>query len=282
MEGFSMKTKLLLLMASFLFSVNAIAVPVQFGMATAQNKRDYQEDRYTYASIKDSKGKRLGNFFGVYDGHGGDQVSTLLNNEFHDSFSRKLNNGDSEEQAFNSTFAHIERKALRFFPDGSTAVVAYIDKITNILHYAWVGDSRLVVYGGPATVDHKPDNPLEKKRIENAGGKVEFYGVPRVNGLAVSRSIGDLSIKRAGEGQVIATPEYGQYQLTPANEFMILASDGLWDVVGNEKANMIVKNALKNGHSCKSAAHLLKDEATKLGSGDNITVVVVQFDWNKK
>lgn len=275
-----MKTKLFLLMTSFIISVNASAVPLHYGIATAQNKRDYQEDRYKCVAIKDSHHHQVGNFFAVYDGHGGDNVSTLLQKELCENFEHQLHKNRNEKKAFKKAFFNIEQKALRNYSDGSTAVVAYLDSRTNILHYAWAGDSRLVVCNGPATEDHKPDSLQERRRIEKAGGKIELHGVPRVNGLAVARAIGDKSIKKIGKGQVIAKPEYGQYQLTENNKFMILASDGLWDTVKNERANFLVADALAYGYSCKAAANILKNEAIKRGSSDNITVIVVQFNWS--
>lgn len=277
-----MKTKLLLLITSFFVSMNSYAVSVNYGSATDQNQRPYQEDRHRYASIRDSRGEKRGNFFGIYDGHGGDKTATLLQQHLHEDFAQRLRAKRSIKSSFVSAVLKNDNRALHNYSDGSTALAVYLDNSTNILHYAWAGDTRLAVHAGPATQDHKPDSPQEKERIEKAGGKIELYGVPRVNGLAVARSIGDKPIKRAGKGQVIATPEYGQYQLTKDNEFMILASDGLWDTVDNEKALYLVKNALKKGDSCRAAAHTLKNEAIKRGSGDNITVMVVQFDWNKK
>jgi protein phosphatase 1L len=278
-----MKTKLFLLLASFLFSVNVNAVDLKYGVATEQNRRDHQEDRHRCAiSIRDNKHRNVGKFFGVYDGHGGSKTSSFLAEHLHYTFSRRLRRDNNIAKALNGAFLSIDWQAIKYYSDGSTAVAAYLDNETNILHYAWAGDSRLVVHNGPATKDHKPNDPQEKERIEKAGGKVEFYGVPRVNGLAVARAIGDKSAKKAGKGQVIATPEYDQYQLTPANEFMILASDGIWDKVSNEDAISLVKAALKQGCSSKTAASILKDAAIKAGSGDNITAMVVHFDWNKE
>lgn len=163
------------------------------------------------------------------------------------------------------------------------------------MHAAWVGDSRLVVEcnGGVgfATEDHKPDRPDERDRIENgAYGKVYMNGVWRVLGLAVSRSIGDRPVKNADigrknggfPGRVIADPEYAQYQLTPDNNFAIIASDGLWDAVKNHEAISLVKNVFKERGSRDDAARALQDEAIKRGSGDNITIIVSQFNWSQK
>ncbi len=150
------------------------------------------------------------------------------------------------------------------------------------MHCAWVGDSRAVLErSGKSyffTDDHKPNRADEKERIEKAGGKVYWHGVWRANGLAVSRSIGDRKIK-SKVGQVIATPEYADMQLNSDNHFLIIASDGLWDVVGSEEAVAMVKEGLDDKKSVDDVAEILQDEAIASGSGDNITVCVVKFDW---
>jgi protein phosphatase 1L len=278
-----MKIKCLVLITSLFVSMNVSAVSCEWGVVTDRNMRNYQEDRYTCSSISSGENKKQGMFFGIYDGHGGYRTSDLLKKRLHVDFDHYLSVDRSEKEAFERAFLDNEHMALSKYSDGSTVVAAYVDSTTNFLHYAWVGDSRLVVHNGPVTKDHKPDNDQEKKRIEDLGGRVYTHGVPRVNGLAVSRSIGDAAVKKAGEGQVIATPEYGNYQLTKDNAFMILASDGLWDVVDNESALMIVKDALCNkGCSCETAAYLLKNEAIIHGSQDNITIMVAKFDWLQK
>jgi protein phosphatase 1L len=290
-----MKTKLLWLMASFLFSMNSYAVTLEYSnMPSYQNRRDHQEDRSIHTSIRDRNRKKMGDFIAVYDGHGGDKASSLLQKKLHHYFNDCLIRRKKVKDAFESAFAKVEEEALKSFDDGSTAVVGYVDS-KNILHAAWVGDSRLVVECNGkvafATEDHKPDRPDERDRIENQSlGKVYMDGVWRVLGLAVSRSIGDRMHKMADQarknggipGRVIASPEYMQYQLTSANSFAIVASDGLWDAVTNDQAVAIAKNALQANQSCNDAAHALKNEAIKRGSGDNITITVAKFDWNKK
>ena len=83
----------------------------------------------------------------------------------------------------------------------------------------------------PLSIDHKPNSKEERQRIENAGGVVVWAGTWRVGGvLAVSRAFGDRPLKRF----VIPTPDIKQEQLTSDDEFIILASDGLWDVVSNQ------------------------------------------------
>ena len=82
-----------------------------------------------------------------------------------------------------------------------------------------------------------------------------------------------------GEGQIIAVPEYAKVQLNSDNHFMIIASDGLWDVISNEEAVRMVQEELKKAGNklIKGVAQVLQNEAIKRGSGDNITVCVVNL-----
>ena len=83
----------------------------------------------------------------------------------------------------------------------------------------------------PLSIDHKPNTREERTRIEDAGGVVVWAGTWRVGGvLAVSRAFGDRPLKR----YVIPTPDIRDEQLQPEDEALILASDGLWDVVSNQ------------------------------------------------
>ena len=80
-------------------------------------------------------------------------------------------------------------------------------------------------------MDHKPNSKEERERIEAAGGVVVWAGTWRVGGvLAVSRAFGDKPLKRF----VISDPHIQEEQLQRGDEFVILASDGLWDVLTNE------------------------------------------------
>jgi protein phosphatase 1L len=269
-----MKTKIALYVLALSASLSAAEFKISYDVSTCRNRRSYQEDRFAHANIND------GQFFAVYDGHGGDKVSSFLKDNLHTYFQQCL--GDSKKQCFEDAFAKAEDYVLKNYNDGSTAVVAYVDK-DNTLHYAWAGDSRAVLEcGGKAcffTHDHKPERIDEKARIQKAGGMVYFHGVWRVNGIAVSRSIGDKQEKEYGLDQIIALPEYADIQLTPHNHFMIVASDGLWDEMSNEEAVDMVTKGLQDQQSLKSIAETLQNTAIKKGSRDNITVCVVKFDW---
>ncbi len=272
-----MKTKIALSLLAFSASCAIAEVKIISGAAIAKNKRPYQEDRFTH--VIDIGGE----FFGVYDGHGGADVSTLLSRNLQRYFA---NNTGSTQEKLQCAFDQADYESQNLWPDeGSTALVVFVDK-HDTLHGAWCGDTRAVLECNGkvcfATNDHKPDRKDEKERIERAGGKIYKHGVWRVNGLAVSRSIGDKACKVQGVGQIIATPEYAQKQLTSDNHFLIMATDGLWDVMGNEEVVALVRRAMQQKKNCTSIAVILRDLAIEKGSNDNITVCVVKFDWQPR
>ncbi|PPS09333.1 hypothetical protein GOBAR_AA11316 [Gossypium barbadense] len=159
---------------------------------------------------------------------------------------------------------------------GSTASTAIL--VGNRLLVANVGDSRAVICRGGNAIavsrDHKPDQSDERQRIENAGGFVMWAGTWRVGGvLAVSRAFGDRHLKQ----YVVADPEIQEEKIDNSLEFLILASDGLWDVVSNEEAVAMIKPI----QDPEQAAKQLMQEAYQRGSADNITCVVVRFLVNQ-
>ena len=125
---------------------------------------------------------------------------------------------------------------------GST-LVCVITTPSHIL-CANVGDSRAVVScaNGEAhalSVDHKPDNPPEKARIERAGS---FVAIERVNGeLAMSRALGDFQYKQAkhmdiSQQAVTCIPEISFHtRVNHSNSVLVLACDGVWDVLTNQE-----------------------------------------------
>jgi len=149
-------------------------------------------------------------------------------------------------------------------------VVALVQEET--LTVAHVGDSRGVLCrAGTAvelTKDHKPELEQEKRRIEALGGFVSYIGCWRAMGiLAMSRAIGDLFLKP----YVSAEPEVSSVPLQRTDEFIVLCSDGVFDVFDNDQVVRIVRSA----HNPQEAATLLTNSAFVAGSLDNLTAVVV-------
>ncbi|KAL0315797.1 UNVERIFIED_CONTAM: protein phosphatase 2C 7 [Sesamum radiatum] len=257
--------------------------------------------------------------FGVYDGHGGSQVANYCRERLHLALSEEIdiakenlhteigehNLKDQWLRVFLKCFHRLDNEVGGFprFDDnissnhplppiapesvGSTAVVAVVCS-THII-VANCGDSRAVLYRGkvpmPLSVDHKPNREDECARIEAAGGKVINWDGYRVSGvLAVSRSI---------DPEIMFVPR------TKEDECLILASDGLWDVMTNEEACDFARRRIllwhkKNGATlskergtdidlaAQDAADYLSQLAFQRGSRDNISVIVVDLKAQRK
>ncbi|KIP11630.1 hypothetical protein PHLGIDRAFT_83304 [Phlebiopsis gigantea 11061_1 CR5-6] len=183
------------------------------------------------------------------------------------------------------TSSHSRRASQADSPTGPTTAPAAREKkdreniytpahdlaVRRVLYCANAGDARGVLCrSGRAvrlTYDHKGTDKQEAKRIMDAGG---FVMSGRVNGvLAVTRSLGDSSMKE----YVVGAPYTTETDLTEEDEFMILACDGLWDVVDDQGAVDIVRQIADP----KKAADELLDHAYRNYSTDNVTVLVVRF-----
>ncbi|KAL4452740.1 hypothetical protein ABPG75_008402 [Micractinium tetrahymenae] len=177
---------------------------------------------------------------------------------------------------------------------GCTAVVALLVK--DHLYVANAGDSRAVLCRGGKAVamseDHKPAAPDERARIMAAGGFLsEIGGITRVNGnLNLSRAIGDLRYKMNSElepkDQIItAEPDVAVQRLVPEDRFLVLACDGIWDVMNNQQVVDFVAERLAKGEQPEVISSQLLDgclasdprEARGIGC-DNMTAAIVVFE----
>ncbi|KAI8547682.1 hypothetical protein RHMOL_Rhmol07G0215000 [Rhododendron molle] len=246
-----------------------------YGYASSPGKRASMEDFYE-TRIDGVDGEIVG-LFGVFDGHGGARAAEYVKqNLFSNLISHPKFISDTKS-AIADAYSHTDSEFLKSENTqnrdaGSTASTAIL--VGDRLLVANVGDSRAVICRGGNAIavsrDHKPDQTDERQRIEDAGGFVMWAGTWRVGGvLAVSRAFGDRLLKQ----YVVADPEIQEEKVDSSLEFLILASDGLWDVVTNEEAVAIVKPIQEP----EDAAKRLMQEAYQRGSGDNITIVVVRF-----
>lgn len=246
-----------------------------FGYSSLIGKRASMEDFFEARFVK--VGDNLVGLFGVFDGHGGSRAADYLQKHLldnivnHPQFATDTKNAIFETyQQTDSEFLKAENSQQR--DAGSTASTAVV--VGDRLLVANVGDSRAVMCRAgkaePLSIDHKPNRKDERQRIEKAGGVVMWAGTWRVGGvLAVSRAFGDRLLKQ----YVVAEPELREETINDDVEFLVLASDGLWDVVSNQDAISMVQSIA----NAEEAAKKLTEEAFRKGSADNITCVVVRF-----
>ncbi|KAL3847391.1 hypothetical protein ACJMK2_018306 [Sinanodonta woodiana] len=255
-------------------------------MFAIQGRRPHMEDRFNM--VHDMEGTKT-SLYGIFDGHGGEFAAEFVEKTIFKELMVRLlrpstedNTSDNLTQilaqevlSVDSRLLDIERSS--FDISGTTALIAIVRD--RILTVANVGDSRGVICDKegktiPLSFDHKPQQVKERKRIKEAGGFVSFNGVWRVSGvLATSRALGDYPLKE--KNLVIADPDILTFDLNELQpEFMILASDGLWDCFSNEDAVDYVRERLDEPHF---GAKSLVLQAYYRGSLDNITVMVVNF-----
>ncbi|XP_060203825.1 protein phosphatase 2C 51-like [Lycium barbarum] len=264
-----------------------------------------------------TKGSKKYDYFGVYDGHGGSRVAHACRDFLHRLVIQQLMEEEEEEddesviinwekvmkESFRKMDEEVSEEAGEMATMGSTAVVAVVGQEEVIV--ANCGDSRAVLSRAgvavPLSTDHKPDRPDELDRIENSGGKVINWNGQRVLGvLATSRSIGDVYLKP----YVIPDPEVMVSKISDADEFLVLASDGLWDVIPNDVACDVTRRCLngqmrrfsqqRKSHNVDAgdeqssevvkeslaalAASFLAELAIARGSRDNISVIVIELN----
>ncbi|KAL3137661.1 hypothetical protein ABBQ38_004936 [Trebouxia sp. C0009 RCD-2024] len=252
---------------------------VSFGYSLMRGKRQSMEDFYYAQFKKDPKTGQMVGCFGVFDGHGGPNAADFVRQNLFESLVKNSKFGSDIKTAFVEAFVDTDQKYLQADSganrdDGCTAVTAVL--VGQNLVVANVGDSRAVLSKGgqayPLSEDHKPNRTDERQRIESAGGVVVWAGTWRVGGvLAVSRAFGDRLLKR----YVVAMPDLQEQQLTSQDDALILASDGLWDVLTNQDAAQCIKD-IKDP---QRAAKKLTDEAYSRGSNDNISCIVIRFNF---
>ncbi|XP_062187521.1 probable protein phosphatase 2C 64 [Phragmites australis] len=257
-------------------------------------------------------GEEDGVLCGVFDGHG--PHGHLVARRVRDTLPLRLMSAvraskaglDMPAAAWRKAFARAYKamdKDLRShatldcFCSGSTAVTVL--KLGSDLYMANIGDSRAVLgsrdgAGGAMvavqlTVDLKPDVPSEAERIKKCRGRVfalqDEPEVPRVwlpfddaPGLAMARAFGDFCLKDYG---VISVPEFFHWSLTEKDQFVILASDGVWDVLSNQEAVDIVLSSPSRSKAAKSLVEAANREwKTKYPTSkiDDCAVVCLYLD----
>ncbi|XP_021739058.1 probable protein phosphatase 2C 72 isoform X1 [Chenopodium quinoa] len=222
-------------------------------------------------------GMEDGAFCAVFDGHGGNGhiVSRVVRNQLPSLLLNQRKFMDWNE-ALVSSFKTMDKEinlieTVDCSFSGSTAVIAV--KQGEDLIIANLGDSRAVlgtltengIQATQLTKDHKPDVPSEVERIKKANGRVfahesqphiQRVWLPNedVPGLAMTRAFGNFDMKSYG---IIVTPEITHRRVTSEDQFLVLACDGVWDVLSNEEVVSIVRS-VKNK---EAAAKAVIDEA---------------------
>ncbi|KAK9748472.1 hypothetical protein RND81_02G059900 [Saponaria officinalis] len=224
-----------------------------------------------------------GAFYGVFDGHGGTDAASFVCNNILKYIVEDPHFPSCAEKAIRSAFvkadyAFADSSALDI-SSGTTALTVLIFERTMLIANA--GDCRAVLGKRGRAVelskDHKPNCSSEKLRIEKLGGVV-YDGY--LNGqLSVARALGDWHMKgpKGSAFPLSSEPELQETILTEDDEFLLLACDGLWDVMSSQCAVTIARRELMAHNDPERCSRELVREALKRNTCDNLTVIVVCF-----
>ncbi|XP_076906464.1 putative protein phosphatase 2C 33 [Bidens hawaiensis] len=163
-----------------------------------------------------------------------------------DSFLKACNVMDRELSMYENLNCFCSgTTAVTLIKQGQHLIIGNIGDSRAVLCTRGKDDSRVPVQ---LTVDLKPSLPEEAERIRKCKGRVfalrDEPEVARVwlpnhdsPGLAMARAFGDFCLKDFG---LISVPQVSYRCLTEQDEFVVLATDGVWDVLSNEEVIEIV------------------------------------------
>lgn len=263
-------------------------------------------------------------FFAVYDGHGssGKEASQAANDyiqTYLEKNSKKIktlvtdkNRESFLRNAFKTAESKLKGSGIDYSNSGTCAISIFIQK--NIAYIANLGDSRAVLcrltskekLAIELSWDHKPTRPDEKDRILRSGGKIEKLiidgnpvGPYRVwaddegPGIAMTRTLGDLQAKKIG---LISEPELQHIELISGDQFIVIGSDGIWDMMTSAEVvgfvlqcptrELAAENLVKEARRRWDEANKTKKANSKIGDlpylkngCDDITAVIGFFTF---
>ncbi|KAM5557706.1 hypothetical protein ABKV19_024853 [Rosa sericea] len=290
-------------------SSSAAVAGVRWGSTSLQGAREEMED----GVVVRSDGLDGYSFAAVFDGHAGFSSVKFLRDELYKECCAALQGGlllsgkdiKAIREALQEAFEKVDAKLLDWLErngeedeSGSTATVMFVGN--DMLFISHVGDSSVVQScSGKAEVLTGPHRPYGSNKIVNG----------RICGdIAVSRAFGDMRFKTkknemlkkgVEEGRwtekfvsrvqfsgdlVTASPDVYQASLGADSEFLVLASDGLWDYINSSDAVSFVRNQLRQHGDVQLACDALAEAALDRKSQDNISIVIADLgrtDWQR-
>ena len=270
---------------------------------------EHRQEMEDFHCIKQALGKRPNlSYFAIFDGHGGKDVASFLSINLHHFLIDEINNinfGTNDEEnisniieSIKSAFMKIDQNILsneNFTNDvGSTATLIFIyynnlnenilnnnndngnKNVERTLICANIGDSNgyLITKSNISqiTKPHKCEDTSEVQRIKGTGGIV-FQG--RIFGkLILTRTLGDKEMKKYG---VIPVPDFYTKKIEKDDLFVIIASDGIWDVINEEE---IYKMGNEKELSSEIFSKKIMDLAKERDTRDNSSCIVIKLNKN--
>lgn len=264
-----------------------------YSVGVAENKnskfRRTMEDVHTY--VENFASRLDWGYFAIFDGHAGNEASKWCGSNLHSVVEKHILQDENRDvrDVLNDSFVYADKEINSHLVgnSGCTAAVAVLrwevpesvphefislDEHKRTLYTANVGDTRIILFRNGQSVrltyDHKASDDIEMCRVEQAGGIIMKS---RVNGmLAVTRSLGD----KFFDSLVVGNPFTTSVDIKSGDQFLIIACDGLWDVINDQEACEMIQG-IKDANE---AAKTLVRHALENGTTDNVTVMVVLFN----
>lgn len=269
-----------------------------FGFGAMQGWRSTMEDKHQHRLPLDQHLWKLWDLFAIFDGHHGVQTANYVAENLHVQLIEALNeivhqkndqsvhcselNHEELYEAIKKTFLQLDQQMKQVVKDDSGCVCISCLIGPEEIYLINIGDSRGIIFSNDGQVllhteDHKPDDPAEQERIHEAGGtigKTCAGDVLRVeNQLAMTRVLGDFGINKE-----IVPPmaDILSYSRNSTVAFIVLACDGIWDVMSNDDVAKFVTQRVEK-HSLEEIASELLDECLRRESTDNMSLYIIKI-----
>ena len=249
---------------------------------------EHRKDMEDFHYIKALLIKKIAcSYFGLFDGHSGKEVGMYLMENLHKILHQKIKeeniNNEILKQIVINSFEQIDQEInLKNFRNetGSTGTILLLYKdpsspSNKSFLCANVGDSKAYLITKSEmillTKDHKCCDANEVKRIRDKGGIVfreRVFGT-----LMLTRSFGDKEMKKYG---VLSTPDIYIKNVEKDDLFIVIASDGVWDVVEENEILKMSKEGISSNDFSKKIVNLAKERDTH----DNISCIVIKLNKN--
>ncbi len=255
---------------------------------------EYRETMEDCSSIveKIGLGSRTFSLFSLYDGHGGDSIAKFTRDKMPIFLNKYFTSTKGIDEGFTLSFKNLDNEIKGMNnsdKEGTTVSVLLIEYSSNnmgnmentdnnhqiqkpMLYCANVGDSRVMLVTQDKvekfSYDHKANDPTEADRVKKAGGII-FGG--RVYGkFALTRALGDFELKQYG---VSCNPNVYKKGIEEGDRFVIVASDGVWDVVSDD----LLLEMSQKYNSAEEFCNELVKTSLENGTQDNISCIVIRL-----
>jgi serine/threonine protein phosphatase PrpC len=241
--------------------------------ATRMGQRRYQEDRLFAAATEE------GFLIGVFDGHGGDEVSHFASEELPGIFANEIGAAGATPRSALENAVQKVNLATQHYRSGSTLSLAFVPSNGDTVHCAVLGDSPILVKDAEGKINVSPDHNVRTNQAEAAaavkrGGTIRngylcdsYYGIS----LQMARALGDSELSRV----LSRVPDIYEVKVGPGS-FVLVATDGAFDPrhYGFAKEAEEVVKLVERG----ADAQAIVDRAVALLTGDNVSAVLVRFE----